>query len=562
MSKRRGAPVDRVLVASAPPIDRAATIAVAVLLVLSIALVAYVRLRLADTPLERDEGEYAYAGQLIRDGTPPYSLVYNMKFPGVYYSYAVIMSVCGESPRGIRIGLLCVNIATALLLFGLVHRMAGLLASGVAASAFLLLSLDTFAMGPFAHATHFVTLPVVAGLFVLWPAFERPRTWRFITCGLLMGLAVAMKQQAFPFVLLAIGLAAWPASGGRRTDWRAAMWRGALVAIGSAAVLGGLVGLLAVAGVFDRFWFWTFQYAAAYASLTSLREAGSVFVMAWEYVTRASAVLWYASAAGVLLAAFAPVTWRVRCALWFWLLAAAAAIAPGFYFRPHYFIVAMPVAACFIAVGISAIDQSVTRFTGARAARFIGVTVFLAVAGVYLWVQAPYFFRMTPHSIVRLVYEANPFEESPEIGRFIRDRSRPGDRIAVLGSEPQIYFYADRPAATGYIYTYPLMEPHPYAAEMQAEMRREIEAARPSFIVFVASPLSWLVRPNSDTSILTWANEYASRCYARVGLVDIPPQGLATFAWDEESLRYTPRFASQVYVLRRVVTPDCTPPAR
>src|SRR5262249_20001496 len=56
-----------------------ATVAAALL------LVALVRLRLADVPLERDEGEYAYAGQLILHGIPPYQQAYNMKFPGTYY---------------------------------------------------------------------------------------------------------------------------------------------------------------------------------------------------------------------------------------------------------------------------------------------------------------------------------------------------------------------------------------------------------------------------------------------------------------------------------------------
>ena len=46
------------------------------------ALVALVRMRLVDLPLERDEGEYAYAGQLLLQGVPPYELAYNMKFPG------------------------------------------------------------------------------------------------------------------------------------------------------------------------------------------------------------------------------------------------------------------------------------------------------------------------------------------------------------------------------------------------------------------------------------------------------------------------------------------------
>ena len=39
-------------------------------------------IRLLGIPLERDEGEYAYAGQLILQGIPPrYKLAYNMKFP-------------------------------------------------------------------------------------------------------------------------------------------------------------------------------------------------------------------------------------------------------------------------------------------------------------------------------------------------------------------------------------------------------------------------------------------------------------------------------------------------
>src|ERR1041385_8439812 len=52
-----------------------------------------VRLRVASVPLERDEGEYAYSGQLILEGIPPYQLAYNMKFPGTYYAYSLILAV-------------------------------------------------------------------------------------------------------------------------------------------------------------------------------------------------------------------------------------------------------------------------------------------------------------------------------------------------------------------------------------------------------------------------------------------------------------------------------------
>ena len=62
--------------------------------------VGFIRFRLLDMPLERDEGEYAYAGQLILQGIPPYELAYNMKLPGTYFIYALGMAVFGETaPR-------------------------------------------------------------------------------------------------------------------------------------------------------------------------------------------------------------------------------------------------------------------------------------------------------------------------------------------------------------------------------------------------------------------------------------------------------------------------------
>ena len=85
----------------------------------------------------------------------------------------------------------------------------------------------------------------------------------------------------------------------------------------------------------------------------------------------------------------------------------------------------------------------------------------------------------------RLTYGTNPFPESLKIAQYLKEHTSSEDSIAVLGSEPQIYFYAHRHTATGYIYMYPLMEPQPYALRMQEEMIREIEASRPAYLVFV-----------------------------------------------------------------------------
>ena len=130
-------------------------------------LVVAIRIRLLGIPLERDEGEYAYAGQLMLQGIPPYKLAYNMKFPGTYAAYAVIMSIFGQTISGIHLGLLLVNAATVALVFFLGRRLINETAGFVAAASYALLSVSPTVLGFAAHATHFVMLPVLGGILLL-----------------------------------------------------------------------------------------------------------------------------------------------------------------------------------------------------------------------------------------------------------------------------------------------------------------------------------------------------------------------------------------------------------
>src|SRR5690606_24255162 len=123
---------------------------------------------------------------------------------------------------------------------------------------------------------------------------------------------------------------------------------------------------------------------------------------------------------------------------------------------------------------------------------------------------------------------SNPFIESREVGRFIAANSDPADKMAVLGSEPQIYFYADRLPATGFIYTYPLMENQPYSLQMQKDMIAEIEANTPKIMLYINSPLSWLRKDESALDIFNWHNTYKAQ-YSQIGLVDINPKGPSSF---------------------------------
>ena len=148
-----------------------------------------------------------------------------------------------------------------------------------------------------------------------------------------------------------------------------------------------------------------------------------------------------------------------------------------------------------------------------------------------------------------MIYGANPFPESVEVAGYLKDHASKGARIAVLGSEPEIYFYSGLRSATGYIYTYGLMEPQPYALQMQKEMIAEIEAAQPEYIVFVGVPQSFGKLPSSEEYIFRWIDSYLRTQYDIVGVADILPQ--TNYVWGDEARNYQPRSSSYIRVFKR-----------
>jgi hypothetical protein len=149
------------------------------ILALVILLVAAIRIRLLALPLERDEGEYAYAGQLLLHGIPPYKLAYTMKLPGTGAAYAMIMAVFGQTTVGIHLGLLLLNAATTVLVFLVAKHLMDGIGGLVAAATFALLSVSPAVYGTAAHTEHFVLLPALAGFLVLFRALEHNERWTF-----------------------------------------------------------------------------------------------------------------------------------------------------------------------------------------------------------------------------------------------------------------------------------------------------------------------------------------------------------------------------------------------
>jgi Dolichyl-phosphate-mannose-protein mannosyltransferase len=488
-------------------------------LLLIVVLFAVVRLRLRNMPLERDEGEYAYAGQLLLQGIPPYALAYNMKLPGTYAAYALLMAVFGQTPAGVHLGLLLVNAATTLLIYLLAVRLMGQLGGVIAAAAYALLSTSPSVMGLEGHATHFVVLAAVAGFLVLLKAIESCQNWLLLASGILLGLAFVMKQPGFLFPLFG-GLYLLRTTTESSPDWRKVIRRCAVFSAGVVLPFALTCLLLWRAGVFRAFWFWTFSYASQYVSEVGFAQG---MQQLWRALPHIIGPLWgiWAIAGVGLTALFWDAAARSRGVfLAGFFLFSFLAVCPGFNFREHYFILLLPALSLLAATAVVSVTRTLKE--NRREVLALVPLILFASAFVYSLATQWYFlFVMDPVTASRVIYQPNPFPEAIQIGDYIRSHSPRDARIAVLGSEPEIYFYAHRHSATGYIYTYNLMEHQEYASQMQRQMIAEIEAARPELVVFVDVPYSWGVRPGSDTGILSWAQKYLQTQYEPVQTVHV-----------------------------------------
>ena len=162
--------------------------------------------------------------------------------------------------------------------------------------------------------------------------------------------------------------------------------------------------------------------------------------------------------------------------------------------------------------------------------------------------QRHFLFEMSPEMACREIYTQDPFAESVAVGAYLASHADPTDTVAVFGSEPQIYFYSHRRSATGYIYTYSLMEDQPRALQMQYEMAGEIRAAHPGYIVLVNDPSSWARKDHSQWWIFYWFDEYKSH-YEVVKTFDIWAD--RQLHYDRREISKLPFVPSTVEILRR-----------
>lgn len=510
-------------------------------LAIAVLLVIVVRVRLLQMPLERDEGEYAYAGQLLLDGIPPYKLAYNMKLPGTYASYAAIMAVFGQTTSGIHLGFLLVILCTLALLFCVACRLLDMPHAIVACVCYALLSMCPGVLGLEAHATHLVVLAALGGLLLLLKARESGGLWAFGWSGIAFGLSFVCKQPGLFFCLFGLAVLLRDLALAAPLERGGQLKRIGFFCFGLALPFLLTCLLMLWAGTFQRFWFWTFVYARTHAGLLNWHDGLADLK---DFNQKAGALRWWwiAAAAGLISLlldkARSEARFIIGCLLAFSLIAFTA----SFYFSRHYFIMMLPVVSLLIAIA--------ARCATLAMGEAIPAGCLALACAVFIFANRALWFEQTPEAACHALYGGNPFPEAAPIAKYIREHSSPGDTIAVMGSEPEIFFHAHRHSASGYIYMYDLMQSHRYALPMQREMIQQIETAKPAFLVLVYVDSSWSINSDSNQTIMEWIRAYSAKYYDWVGMVWMLPDR-TEYVWGPEALTRNFDTPLRVAVLKR-----------
>jgi len=487
-----------------------------------------VRWKFINIPFERDEGTYAYFGQLVLDGKIPYVDFYEMKFPGIYYCYAGLIAIFGATLKGIHIGMLIVNLATVYFVFRSASIWFNKTVGVVSALAFTFLSMNPHASGFTTQSEHLVSFFLCGGLLLMLRGLEKEDLKYYFFSGLLFSCSLLVKQNGVFFMLfggLAITLHYLL---NKSMDIKNTIISGAIYTVGAIVPIAVVSLIILSQGAWDEFVYWVYTYPQSYVGGIDWDPQGkSLFNMAYGNISANSIAFIYLALGGIVFTLLSKQSWHRKIMLLLFCLLSFLSISPGLRFYGHYWLYLMPAVAIAIGSFVYSFNLIIEKYAKGKYLKYVSVAIFI-VGIMHHWVQQEndtrikdYYTNPDETNILRAVYGQNPFPESKIIGDLIKENSAPEDKIAVFGSEPQMFIYSGRRGVSKHNYISYLVGKSAESAEFQKEYIADVEKEMPKFMVYYRHPVSWLTQPESDKSIFGWFDKFANENYNLVGLTQV-----------------------------------------
>jgi hypothetical protein len=493
---------------------------------------------------ERDEGAYSYYGKLLMEGKIPYKDFYEQKFPGIFYFYAAIVSLFGDTVEGMHKGFMYVNILTMIFVYFTSRNLFSAFAGVVSAATFLFVSMTPTLSGYTVQGEHGVILFASMGFLFYSNARSKGKWYYYLLMGLSFGCAFMAKTSGIFFI----------AAGGITivTDFFFSkdkknymqLFKTAFIYGGGITLVVAILFLIIYAkGAFSDMLFWTIDIPKRYVNKIKWEDGKTYLDYSYQAITNDYKLFWRHGFLALIACVFAKaVDLRTKFFAFILIFFSCAAIFPGFYFYGHYWIQILPGLSILSGLMYFSVVNILRDKLNLKSPNL--KYLYLGLFGILVFMHSNklknYYFHPNYEQILRTVYGGNPFPEAVEIGKYINSVAKPEDQIVVMGSEPQIYFYTKKKCPSRHAYFAALVESVPEHKIWQREFIADVEKARPKYFIFFNHQISLFVQPNSDQHIFQWANKYIQDNYKLVGLVDMLGQ-TSNYIFNETAATYRPQ---------------------
>jgi len=417
-------------------------------------------------PLIRDEGELVHLAPGLRTAVVPYLEIYNQKPPIAFGLIAALQAVAGESVEALRIGTTLWFLLGGLALFIAACRWLGDRAALCGLAAYALMGVG---QAGFVHqaSTEIFALPWLALGIAAWlRARADARPGAAFVAGLAAALACQTKQTG---IALAAAIALDALLAGRQRAARlAAAWAALGFGVVTAVVAAALAGTGALNAYLDATWFHNWAYVGGRHAADSIAGGSPGLPIAL-----ADLPLWLAGAAGLAVVAVREPALPQRAVALLGATTLVAVLLAGHPYAHYYVPLIVP-----LALGVGAL----ARELGHRTPGWLSALLIAAVASAPL-VRTGANLSAREAATEKVLARVPGVRAARDVADYLATRTRPGESIVVLGSEPQVYFLAGRPAATRMAILYPLSGGYPHSEALFDEMRAALATANARYVV-------------------------------------------------------------------------------
>jgi hypothetical protein len=523
------------------------------LLILLLLIIILIRTKFLNIPFERDEGAYSYYGKLLLDGKIPYKDFYEQKFPGVFYFYAFIVKLFGSTVRDLHIGFLFLNLFSVVLIFFASKNIFNSISAIIAAATFAFVSLTPMISGFTIQSEHGVAFFTSLGIYFYSLGLIKQKWYFYLAMGLAMGCAFMTKTTGVFMALWGGAIIIIDVLFSKKRELKTFLIQIVWYAVGGFSVIALMFLLIYLKGSFNEMLFWTFDVPKNYVSKVTLEEGEKFFGYTKDAIFNFNKFFWIYPLLSLFIFFIKGISWRIKFLIITLAILSFFTIVPGFYFYGHYWIQLIPGLSILAAATTYGINHIITAIFKLNSPFLKYIYIGIFTISIYSHVSKfkQYYFNPNYDIILRNTYGNNPFPETMEVAKYMNAFLQPDDKIALLGSEPQFFIYTNRNALSKHIFFYSLVTDMPQHKEWQREFSKDVELAKPKYLIYYNIPISLLVQPNTDRYIFDWANKYVTENYNIIGLVDMIPGQRANYVWREQLNNYKPQAQEQIFIYER-----------